>query len=248
MKKKPSLNIGCSGWNYDHWKGLFYPGESSSPAWFKEYSSVFSTVEINNTFYQLPEASTFRKWHDQAGSGFIYAVKANRFITHMKKLKEPRRPVERFLKRARLLKEHLGPILFQLPPHWKVNPERLERFTEVLPGGLIYVFEFRERSWYNGEIYDLLSSKGMSMCIHDMKGSKSPVISVGPVCYIRFHGTTSKYGGKYSLGSIRKWAKYIKKILSGGKDVYAYFNNDAEANAPKNALQLIREVGACHPG
>ena len=242
MKRKPVLQIGCSGWNYDHWKGLFYPKESSSSSWFKEYASIFSTVEINNTFYQLPEPSTFRRWHDQAGRGFIYAVKANRFITHMKKLKDPRKPVKRFLGRARLLKEHLGPILFQLPPHWTVNIERLDKFTDILPEGLKYVFEFREKTWYCEDVYKLLSSKGMSLCLHDMKGSKSPILSVGPLCYIRFHGTTSKYGGKYSLGSIRKWAKYIKSMLSEKKEVYAYFNNDAEASAPKNALQLIREL------
>jgi uncharacterized protein YecE (DUF72 family) len=242
MKKKPALHVGCSGWNYNHWKGLFYPKESSSGAWFKEYSSHFSTVEVNNTFYQLPEASTFKKWHDQAPPKFIYAVKANRFITHMKKLKDPRKSVKRFLDRALLLKENLGPILFQLPPHWRVNAERLDHFTDVLPKGLQYVFEFRERSWYCEDIYKILSSKKMSLCLHDMKGLESPDLLVGPILYMRFHGSSELYGGKYRISTLRKRAKLIKEAMNEGKDAYAYFNNDAEANAPKDALKLIKEL------
>ncbi|MFQ5952293.1 MAG: DUF72 domain-containing protein [Candidatus Omnitrophota bacterium] len=242
MKKKPTLHIGCSGWNYNHWKGLFYPKESSPSAWFKEYSSVFSTVEINNTFYQLPDKSTFKKWDKQAPPRFIYAVKANRFITHMKKLKEPKKPVERFLNHVRLLKSHLGPVLFQLPPHWKVNIERLDSFTDILPKGLQYVFEFREKSWYNEDVYNLLSSKRMSICLHDMKGSESPDLLGGPICYIRFHGSSELYGGKYRISTLRKRAKLIKEALAEGKDVYAYFNNDAEANAPRDALRLSNQV------
>ncbi|RKY41754.1 MAG: DUF72 domain-containing protein, partial [Candidatus Makaraimicrobium thalassicum] len=194
------------------------------------------------TFYQLPELSTFERWRDQASPGFIYAVKANRFITHMKKLKDPKRPVERFLDRARVLADRLGPVLFQLPPRWPVNAERLDAFTDILPGGLQYVFEFRDSSWYDKRIYGILSRKRMSMCLHDMKGSGSPRISVGPVCYVRFHGTTGLYGGKYATSALRKWAGFIKKALAEGRDVYAYFNNDAEANAPRDALRLIKEV------
>ncbi|MFC1480447.1 DUF72 domain-containing protein [Candidatus Omnitrophota bacterium] len=242
MKKKPSLYIGCSGWNYNHWKGLFYPEKSSRGSWFREYSTVFSTVEINNTFYRLPSTSTFRKWRAQAGRGFIYSVKANRFITHMKKLKDPARPVKRFLERVRILKGHLGPVLFQLPPHWSVNMERLDAFTDILPGDLQYVFEFRDSSWYDEDIYQMLSRKRMSMCLHDMAGSQAPLMSVGPVCYVRFHGTTGQYGGKYRTASLRKWAGFMKKAMAEGRDVYAYFNNDAEANAPRDALRLMKEL------
>lgn len=247
MGKKAAVHIGCSGWNYDHWKGLFYPEKSSSGQWFKEYSAVFSTVEINNTFYRLPGQSTFRKWHDQAPPGFIYAVKANRFITHMKKLKDPKEPVGRFLEQARALAGHLGPILFQLPPHWSVNEERLDEFTDILLSSsmseeLQYVFEFRESSWYNDRVYEILSRKRMSLCLHDMKGSGSPLISVGPLCYVRFHGTTGLYGGKYEIAALRRWAKFMEKMLAEKKEVYAYFNNDAEANAPKDASRLIKLI------
>jgi uncharacterized protein YecE (DUF72 family) len=242
MRKKSAVHVGCSGWNYNHWKGRFYPGKSSSAHWFGEYSTIFSTVEINNTFYQLPGLSTFKKWHDQAPPGFIYAVKANRFITHMKKLKDPEKPVERFLRCVRILKEHLGPILFQLPPHWSANEERLEKFTDILPKGLQYVFEFRESSWYNDKVYKILSKKRMSLCLHDMKGAESPMISVGPLCYVRFHGLTGLYGGKYKITALRKWASFMKKMLAQNREVYAYFNNDAEANAPNDARRLIKLV------
>ncbi len=245
MAREANVHIGCSGWNYNHWKGLFYPSGSLSKNWFSEYSEVFSTVEINNTFYQLPEASVFRKWHAQAPPGFIYAVKANRFITHMKKLKASASSVEKFLKRAKMLKKHLGPILFQLPPHWKVNVKRLDDFTDMLPEGLEYIFEFRDKSWYDERIYQLLTNKRMSMCLHDMKGSESPMIKVGPVCYIRFHGSTSLYGGKYHISALRKWAGFIREAASEKKGVYAYFNNDSEANAPKDALRLLEEIRKC---
>lgn len=241
MKKKKKLFIGCSGWNYNHWKGIFYPERISSGEEFSEYASHFSTVEVNNTFYNLPEETVFKKWETEAPEGFIYAVKANRFITHMKKLKDPRLPVRKFLTRARLLKDHLGPVLFQLPPHWKVNPERLDEFTDALPRDLECVFEFRDSSWYDDKVYEILHKKKMTMCLHDMKGSSSPEVSVGPVSYIRFHGSGELYGGKYTSKTLKKWASFIRKELKKDKKVYAYFNNDAEANAPKDAMRLRKE-------
>lgn len=241
MKHK-KLHIGCSGWNYDHWKGLFYPEKSSTQEWFGEYAKIFQTVEINNTFYNLPELSVFKKWHDQAPESFIYAVKANRFITHMKKLKDPALSVRKFITRVKALKEHLGPVLFQLPPHWSVNIKRLDGFTDILPAGLDYVFEFRDPSWYDEKVYKLLDEKGISMCLHDMKGSEAPLISVGDICYVRFHGSGQLYGGRYPKKDIIRWAKFIKKELKSGREVYAYFNNDAETNAPKDALRLLGEI------
>jgi len=240
--KRSNIHIGCSGWNYKHWRGRFYPEKSSAKDWFREYSSVFSTVEINNTFYQLPTPSTFEKWREQAQSSFIYAVKASRFITHMKKLKDVREPVKNFLEHARILGRHLGPVLFQLPPNWHVNAERLDTFTDILPKGRRYVFEFRDSSWYEKRVYDILSAKKMSMCFHDMKGSESPIISAGNICYIRFHGTSGKYGGGYPLSLLRKWIKIITEAVDKGKDVYVYFNNDADAHAPKDALRLIKAL------
>lgn len=243
------IRIGCSGWNYKHWQGRFYSEKSSSKDWFNEYASRFSTVEINNTFYRLPDASVFVKWRKQAKKNFIYAIKASRFITHMKKLKDVEEPLKNFLDRARLLGNHLGPVLFQLPPHWRVNAERLDEFTDILPGGCevpggyLYVFEFRDPSWYSDKVYEILSAKKMAMCLHDMKGSESPTVPAGNICYIRFHGTSGKYGGGYTLPLLRKWIEVIKKAVKEKKAVYVYFNNDADAHAPHDALRLIRKIG-----
>lgn len=237
------IHIGCSGWNYKHWQGRFYSAKSPSKDWFKEYASRFSTVEINNTFYRLPEASVFEKWRKQARKNFIYAVKANRFITHMKKLKNVEEPLKNFLDRAKLLGSHLGPVLFQLPPYWGVNAERLDEFTDMLPKKRLYVFEFRDPSWYSDKVYKILSAKKMAMCLHDMEGSESPMMLVGEICYIRFHGTSGKYGGGYTLPVLRKWVKIMQKAVKEKKAVYVYFNNDADAHAPHDALRLIRKIG-----
>ena len=186
------------------------------------------------------KVNIFKRWQNQAPKGFIYTVKGNRFITHMKKLKDPKKPLELFLKRTRLLKTHLGPILFQLPPHWRVNAERLDTFTDFLPKDIQFVFEFREPSWYNDEIYKILKKKKISLCVHDMPGSESPLVTIGPICYMRFHGATSIYAGGYSLTHLKKWIALIKEAMSNGKDAYVYFNNDAEAHAPKDAIKLIK--------
>jgi uncharacterized protein YecE (DUF72 family) len=234
--KKAAVHIGCSGWNYRHWRGPFYKEESSPADWFREYSSVFSTVEINNTFYNLPAGSVFRSWKDQAPERFIYAVKANRFITHMKKLKDAGAAAGNFLDRAELLGKHLGPVLFQLPPNWKRDAGRLEDFTRSLPAGHEYVFEFRNATWYDDEIFRMLSDRKMSMCLHDMEGSSSPLERVGNICYIRFHGSGAKYGGGYKKPMLLKWLRVAREALESGRHVYAYFNNDAEAHAPHDAL------------
>jgi len=239
---RPRIHIGCSGWNYRHWRGRFYPEKTPSSRWFREYSLVFSTVEVNNTFYRLPEESTFKKWREQAQKDFVYSMKASRYITHMKKLKGAKEPAADFMKRASLLGKHLGPVLFQLPPHWGVDAARLDEFTDNLPKRHRYVFEFRDSSWYDDDVYRILSGKKMSMCLHDMKGSESPLSIVGDVCYIRFHGTSGRYGGSYPLALLKKWIKIIKEACELKKDVYVYFNNDAEAHAPEDALKLIKAV------
>jgi uncharacterized protein YecE (DUF72 family) len=160
MSKGAQVHVGTSGWNYDHWRGRFYPHDMPDNKWFEHYAGVFRTVEINNTFYHLPELKTFNAWNKQAPHGFVYAVKASRFITHMKKLKDPKKPLARFLQRARRLGSHLGPVLYQLPPHWKPDVERLTRFCEQLPDDLTHVIEFRKRAWLQQETYAALAGAG----------------------------------------------------------------------------------------
>jgi uncharacterized protein YecE (DUF72 family) len=196
------------------------------------------TVEINNSFYMLPKAETFRKWRDQAPEGFCYAVKANRFITQAKKLKDCAEPLERMLAPTGQLGAALGPILFQLPPSLKINLERLENFLNLLPPDLSYVFEFREKSWYVPETLDLLDAHGIGFCVHDMPGSASPRWSSEKLAYVRFHGGEGKYWGRYSDERLLGWTDWIVEQAKQGRPVWCYFNNDLDAHAIHDALTL----------
>lgn len=244
--------IGTSGWNYKHWRGVFYPEELSTKAWFEYYSKRFDTVEINNTFYNLPDPSVFKNWKKQAPTDFIYAVKANRYITHMKKLKEPDSALKNFFSRVKYLEENLGPILYQLPPHWRCNVDRLQAFLTELPKDKIHVFEFRDDSWFTKEVFEILDSHNASFCIHDMpyvlarggsaSGGKCPEITTGKVAYVRFHGATGIYQGGYPVQMLEKWADWVSNQAKT-RDVYAYFNNDAEGHAVKDAARLKKLLG-----
>ena len=204
---------------------------------FRFYARHFDTVEINNSFYRLPTAKTFDNWRESSPRRFCFAVKASRFITHMKKLKDPERSSEKFLLVADRLEEKLGPILFQLPPRWKLNVERLREFLETLPHEHKYVFEFREASWFVPEVFELLRKYNVAHCIHDFADMKVPHELTARFTYIRFHGPTSaKYAGWYSTSELKDWAKRIKKWRVS--EVYVYFNNDPEGAAVKNALEL----------
>ena len=168
------VRIGTSGWIYQHWRRTFYPADLPVKRWFAFYSESFDTVEINNTFYRLPPPEVFRVWARQAPPGFLYAIKASRFLTHLKKLKDPAEPIARLLERARLLGAHLGPLLYQLPPNWHRDVGRLRDFIACLPRYLDHVFEFRDPSWYTDEVCRLLDDSGVGFCIHDLRGSASP--------------------------------------------------------------------------
>lgn len=228
---------------YDHWKGVFYPPDLRKDNWLKFYMGHFDTVEINNTFYHLPSPEVFEGWKKEAEKGFVYALKGSRFITHMKKLKEPEESLKLFLGRARILGKNLGPILFQLPPRWRCNAERLMELVKALPSDIRFAFEFREPSWFNEDVYRSLKKKDISLCIYHMPDFVSPVEVTASFVYIRFHGTDFLYGGRYSKGELSKWADLIKRYLRGGLDVYVYFNNDAEGYAVVNARELREMVG-----
>jgi len=237
------IHIGCSGWIYRHWRELFYPAKLAQKNWFGFYSGTFRTVELNTSFYHLPKPETFEKWRDQAPEGFRYAVKAPRFITHMKKLKGCDEPVEEFLSRARKLGETIGPILYQLPPRWGCNVQRLEEFIELLPADLTHVFEFRETSWITEEVLALLDARNVSFCVHDMTGSATPRWASGPIAYIRFHGGVGKYWGRYSDEGLLSWTDWIVEQAGRGRDVWCYFNNDIHGHAIHDALTLRAMVG-----
>ena len=232
--------IGTSGWHYKHWLGgVFYPEGTTAAGMFEFYARHFDTVEINNSFYRLPTAKTFDAWRESAPRNFIFAVKASRFITHMKKLKDPQQSSQKFFLVAERLQEKLGPILFQLPPRWKLNIERLGEFLEMLPDGFRYAFEFRDESWLVPEVFALLKKHNAAFCIHDFADMKIPIEITADFTYIRFHGPTSaKYWGSYSNSQLHKWAEWIKSWRSELAAVYVYFNNDPEGAAVRNALEL----------
>ncbi|MBI3584906.1 MAG: DUF72 domain-containing protein [Nitrospinae bacterium] len=235
--------IGTSGWSYDHWAGVFYPEDLKTSDRLAFYINHFNSVEINNTFYHLPTPSAFKSWKKIVPNNFIYALKGSRFLTHMKKLKDPKEPLELFLERARLLKDNLGPILFQLPPHWRCNTERLKEFVKLLPKNIRFAFEFREPSWFNKEVYDILKENNIALCIYHMPEFESPIEVTAKFVYIRFHGTEFLYGGRYSKKELLKWTDLINGFIKEGKDVYVYFNNDANGYAVINAKELMEIVG-----
>ena len=234
------VRIGCSGWQYKHWRGDFYPADVPTTRWFDYYAARFDTVEINNTFYRLPEEATFARWAEHAPRRFLFAVKASRFLTHMKKLKDPEEPVERLFSRMRPLGSHLGPVLYQLPPGWKLDKDRLEHFLQVLPKGVQHVLEFREPTWYVDDVSALLDRYRVARCLHDMKGSATGMARVGPFVYVRFHGAGGTYTGAYPEERLERWAEWLDAQRRSGAPVYAYFNNDVGGHAPRDAVTLRR--------
>ncbi|HYE29658.1 MAG TPA: DUF72 domain-containing protein [Allosphingosinicella sp.] len=238
-----TVRIGCSGWIYRHWRDLFYPAKLPQRLWFDHYAGTFSTVELNTSFYHLPKPETFSGWRDRAPPGFRYAVKAPRFITHMKKLKDCAEPVDEFLSRARNLGAAIGPILYQLPPRWALNRDRLDEFVALLPRDLHHVFEFREKSWLTEEVLALLEARGVSFCAHDMRGLATPRWAAGPIAYVRFHGGTGKYVGRYPDDELMGWTDWIVRQARSGRDVWCYFNNDIGGHAIDDALTLRAMVG-----
>jgi uncharacterized protein YecE (DUF72 family) len=238
-------HIGTSGWVYPHWRGVFYPLDLPQARWYDYYARHFTTVEINYSFYRLPAEKTFAHWQAQAPPGFIYAVKANRFLTHVKRLKDAAEPLERFLSRARRLGDHLGPILWQLPPHWGADPARLESFATLLPSDLDHVFEFRDPSWFVQPVREVLERFGLSCCIFDMPDLPCPLWVTSQVVYLRFHGAGMLYAGRYGQVKLQPWAERIQKWLAEDRTVYAYFNNDALGHAVEDARVLREMVGGC---
>jgi uncharacterized protein YecE (DUF72 family) len=207
--------------------------------WFDYYGERFDTVEINNTFYNLPKAETFDRWRDRTPRGFRYALKFSRYGSHMKKLKDPADSIGAFLDRAERLKAFLGPILVQLPPRWGANPERLEAFLGEAPRRRQWTVEFRDPGWLCEEVYRVLESFNAALCIHDML-KDHPRRLTADWTYLRFHG--NGYAGSYSPQALSAWARWIEDRLDEGTAVYAYFNNDAEGHAVQNALDLRRYV------
>jgi uncharacterized protein YecE (DUF72 family) len=233
------LRVGTSGWHYGHWKEIFYPTGLKPDDWLSFYASRFDTVEVNNSFYRLPGREVFEAWAAKVPPGFTFAVKASRYITHNKKLKDPREPLARLMESASGLGGKLGPILFQLPPRWKSNASRLEEFAKTLQRGRCYAFEFRDDSWMNEEVFTILKAFNCALCVANSPQRPGTRLITADFSFLRFHG--GKLAGKYSRAELKEWAAFAGGILADGKDVYAYFNNDAHGFAVENAA-TFREL------
>ena len=242
------IYIGTSGWNYRHWRGRFYPGDLPVKDEFPFYCSKFSTVELNNSFYHLPSAETFAGWRKKTPAGFIFSVKASRYLTHMKKLIVDQPAIDTFFDNAGNLQEKLGPVLFQLPPRWKLNIERFQAFMDALPKDMRCCFEFRDTSWYDDSVYDMLSIYNHAFCIYELAGHMSPLEVTADFVYVRLHGPGNKYQGSYSNETLQMWGGRCLDWQLDGKDVYVYFDNDQEGYAAFNAETLLLLISQSSAG
>lgn len=239
MTSPGNLHIGTSGWHYAHWRQLYYPPDLPPDEWLGWYAREFDCVEVNNSFYRLPQANTIASWRDATPPGFQFAVKASRLITHLKKLRQCDQALHTFLTRMTHFGGKLGPILFQLPPRWHVNTERLEAFVRLLPGQLRYSFEFRDPSWHCPAVYRILEANDIAFCLYELAGRTSPEVVTSTLLYIRLHGPSEKaYCGSYTREALQEWADKIRHWRDQGRDVYVFFDNDQSAYAPRNAETL----------
>lgn len=231
--------IGTSGWSYRHWRGPFYPADMANGAeQLRFYVARFDTVEVNGTFYRLIEVETFRRWREATPAGFVFACKGSRYLTHMKRLKDPVPGVGRFFERVEALEDKLGPVVFQLPGRFKPDRDRLERFIEALPRAHRYAFEFRDPAWFRPDILEVLAAHNVALCLYQFAGQEAPLEVTADFVYIRLHGPDGPYQGSYSDQALRTWAGRIRAWSKKGLDVYCYFDNDDRGFAPKNALSL----------
>ena len=230
--------VGTSGFVYDHWRSRFYPEKLAKAKWLEFYTTHFTTVELNNSFYRLPSENAFANWRDSSPANFIFAVKVSRFITHIKRLKNTEDAVETFVTRAEILGEKLGPLLYQLPPNMHRNDGVLASFLSTLPQGMKHVFEFRHQSWLEEKVFEILRKYNVGLCIFDMPSLTCPLAATADFAYIRFHGSTGLYFSCYSDEQLADWAKKLANLAANLKEIYIYFNNDAEAFAIRNAITL----------
>ncbi len=236
-----AINIGTSGWHYPHWKDRYYPRGLSTDQWLSYYAKEFPCVEVNTSFYRLLREETVRSWVEQTPENFRFAVKASRLITHMKKLRNCAQALENFLQVVANFGHKLGPILFQLPPHWHVNARRLQQFLTLLPRHHRYGFEFRDPSWHTEEIYSLLKEHNAAFCQFDLAGFQSPDPLTADFVYIRLHGPEAAYGGSYTVRALSNWARRLNSCRSRVQAIYLFFDNDDLGYAIHNA-RLITDL------
>jgi uncharacterized protein YecE (DUF72 family) len=238
-----ALRIGTSGWQYADWRGVLYPDGLPQRAWLGRYAGEFATVEVNNAFYRLPERSVFERWREQTPSGFVVAVKVSRYLTHIRRLREPAEPVARLVDRAAGLGPRLGPFLLQLPPNLRAEPDRLDACLRAFPPRALVAVEARHESWWTDEVRAVLDRRGAALCWADRRGRPvAPTWRTAGWGYVRLHEGTGSPPPSYGRSALATWLDRIDDAWPGARDgdVYVFFNNDHGGAAVRNARTLVR--------
>jgi uncharacterized protein YecE (DUF72 family) len=235
---KASVHIGTCGWKHPHWKGPFYDKNLSINKWLDFYSTRFHTVELTTAFYKLPREWTLDEWRERTPEHFRFAIKAGPSVTNIQKLIDPRHAIDTFIERVRFLGKKAGPILFELPSEWDFDLQRLDDFLVALPSDFKYVFEFRDNSWWNEKVFDILKQYNVAFCLFDLAGVNSPKMTTADFIYVRLHGPEEAYNGQYDIKSLRDWASLFSEWRAEGKEIYCYFNNDMNGYAALDALRM----------
>ena len=235
------VHIGTSGWTYEHWLGRFYPREERKLSRLQQYAGHFRSVEINASFYRMPTERAMQAWLDETPPGFVFAAKVSRFITHLKRLRDPEVHIPIFYGRIFGLAPKLGPLLVQLPPTFRCDLERLRAFVDLLPPHR-HAVEFRHESWWDEAVYDYLRGKGVALCQYHLAGRSAPDVVTADFVYVRLHGPGAAYQGSYDDATLRRWADRIDGWRGEGRDVYVYFDNDEKAYAAEDARRLQEMV------
>ncbi|MFP5319596.1 MAG: DUF72 domain-containing protein [Acidimicrobiia bacterium] len=234
--------VGTSGWQYASWRGRFYPEKLRQADWLEHYAARFRTVEVNNAFYRLPEASTFASWARRTPDDFVVVVKASRYLTHIKRLNEPEEPVARFLERARHLGPKLGPVLVQLPPNLQADVDRLDAALAQFPPDVRVTVEFRHPSWFTDGTRALLERRGAALCLADSPHRETPLWRTAGWGYVRLHEGTAAPRPCYSREALEAWAARLAGLWGRDDEVYAFFNNDPQGCAPRDAAVFAEAV------
>jgi uncharacterized protein YecE (DUF72 family) len=239
--KRPTnrILIGTSGWHYSSWRGPFFPRELMVKHQLQYYATQFSTTELNGVFYRTPSLESVANWRDTTGDDFVFAWKASKFITHWKRLSDKsRNSLELIEDRLRILGRKAGPVLFQLPPHFEADAERLARFIKLLSRRQRYAFEFRNPGWYDAKVLNLLASSNIALCLSDHNDAPAPWERTADFLYIRGHGPGGRYKGHYTAKILENWADSIATWERQRRDVFVFFDNDQKSAAPKDAMRL----------
>jgi uncharacterized protein YecE (DUF72 family) len=239
--------VGTSGWQYAHWRRRFYPRGLAGGRWLAHYAAHFATVEINASFYRLPSEDQFARWASAVPPDFVFAVKANRYLTHVRRLLDPGPAWDRFLRSAGRLGPHLGPILVQLPPNLPADPDRLARFLQLVPPGVRVALEFRHDSWFSAPVRSLLERHGAALCLVDLAGPRGPRWLTTDWAYLRFHVGRGEPSPCYEDAELAAWTDVAAELVAtGARELFAYFNNDPLGCAVRDAARLaaaIRHAG-----